>query len=118
MKRIFSIKKRFVVAIKILIGVLTVYYIAITLLKVFICKPIEKFWNHDAPGSCLNINTVFISDCVISLVTDLVILVSPLPVIWGLQMDLRRKLGSSVGLVVGSMYGYASPVREFYLRMY
>ncbi|KAF2681131.1 hypothetical protein K458DRAFT_310450 [Lentithecium fluviatile CBS 122367] len=109
--RIFNIKKRFVFSVRMLIGVLALYYIAITLVKIFICKPVEKFWNHKTPGKCLNTNTVFISDCVVSLVTDFVILVSPLPVIWNLQMDLRRKLGSSVALAVGAIACVASILR-------
>jgi hypothetical protein len=102
--RIFSIKKRFVVSVKVLIGLLVTYYLAITLAKVFICKPVAKFWNHALPGTCLNMNAIFISDCIVSLITDVVILISPLPIIWSLKMDLKHKLGSSVALVVGSMY--------------
>jgi hypothetical protein len=103
LKRIFHIKKRFVASIHGLVLVLALYYIAITLVKIFICKPVEKFWNPKISGRCLNTNVIFVSDCVISLITDVVILVSPLPVIWGLQMDLKHKLGSSVVLVVGAV---------------
>ncbi|KAF2870609.1 hypothetical protein BDV95DRAFT_574227 [Massariosphaeria phaeospora] len=109
--RIFSIKKTFVVSVKILIGVLALYYIAITLVKIFICKPVEKFWNHTVPGTCLNTNTIFISDCIIALITDFVILATPLPVIWGLQMDVKKKLGSSFALVVGAIACVASILR-------
>jgi hypothetical protein len=104
LKRIFSIKKRFVISVQILVAILSTYYIAITLVKIFICKPVEKFWNRNVPGSCLNTNVIFVSDCMVSLITDFIILVAPLPVIWGLQMDLKRKLGSSLALVVGAMY--------------
>ncbi|KAF2002185.1 hypothetical protein P154DRAFT_385060, partial [Amniculicola lignicola CBS 123094] len=109
--RIFRVKKPFVYSVQILITVLSFYYIAITLVKIFICKPIEKFWNQKLPGTCLNTNTIFVSDCIISLVTDSIILVSPLPVIWGLQMDLKQKLGSSVALVVGALACIASILR-------
>jgi hypothetical protein len=101
--RVFHIKKTFVTSAKILISILTLYYVAITLVKIFICSPVEKFWNHAAPGTCLNSNIIFISDCVVALITDFIILVAPMPVIWSLQMNIKQKLGSSFALAVGAM---------------
>jgi len=101
--RIFSIKRRFVLAVKVLVSFLALYYIAITLVKVFICKPVEKFWIPATPGSCLHTKAIFIFDCVMSLITDCVILFSPLPAIWGLQMGFKRKLGTSVALAIGAV---------------
>jgi hypothetical protein len=101
--RVFNIKRGFVVGLKIIIAVLTLYYIAITIVKIFICNPVEKFWNHAHPGTCLNSNVIFISDCIVALITDCVILVAPMPVIWALQMNFKKKLGSSFALAVGSM---------------
>ncbi|KAF2704081.1 hypothetical protein K504DRAFT_495265 [Pleomassaria siparia CBS 279.74] len=109
--RVFHIKKRFVVVVKIIMGILTLYYIAITAVKIFICNPVEKFWNHPIPGTCLNSNLIFISDCIVALITDCVILVAPMPVIWTLQMNTKQKLGSSFALAVGAIACVASIVR-------
>jgi hypothetical protein len=117
LKRVFRIKKNFVLAMQVLIYVLALYYVAITFVKIFICKPVQKFWNPKVPGTCLNSNTIFISDCIVSLITDFVILISPLPVIWGLQMDLKRKLGSSVALVVGAVYEFLLSLEMAFYRL-
>lgn len=101
--RIFHIKKRFVLAVKVFIWASALYYIAITLVKIFICTPVQKFWNHKLAGKCLNTNTIFISDCVIALLTDLMVLCTPMPVIWGLQVDTKKKLGITFSLVVGAV---------------
>ncbi|PVI00619.1 hypothetical protein DM02DRAFT_526568, partial [Periconia macrospinosa] len=97
-------KKHFVASLKVLVGFSSIYYIIITLLKIFICTPIPKIWVHNLPGKCLNSNAIFIADCVIFLVTDFVILSLPLPVIWGLQMPVRHKINSSFALVIGAMH--------------
>jgi hypothetical protein len=102
--RIFRVKTRFVFYIHMLIAVLTAYYTAITFAKIFVCVPADKFWKPKVPGRCISYHDVYISDCVVSLITDFVILFAPLPVIWSLQMDLKHKLGSSFALAVGSMY--------------
>jgi hypothetical protein len=87
-----------------LIAVLAAYYTAITFAKIFVCVPAEKFWKPTVPGRCISYHDVYVSDCVVSLITDFVILFAPFPVIWSLQMDLKSKLGSTFALAVGSMY--------------
>ncbi|KAF2011828.1 hypothetical protein BU24DRAFT_425657 [Aaosphaeria arxii CBS 175.79] len=101
--RIFRIKKRFVLFVSVFSAVLGLYYIATTLVVTFICNPVPKFWDQKRPGKCLNTNVIFICNCVVSLVTDVMILVLPLPVIWSLNMTLKQKIGSSFALAVGAV---------------
>ncbi len=107
--RIFEVERRFVKITKVLIWILSAYYFAITAAKIFICWPIPKFWNPRLPGRCLNSNTIFISDCIISIVTDCLILCAPLAIIWKLQMSVKQKVGSSLILVAGGLYVISNP---------
>lgn len=102
--RIFDVQRRLIKIIKRLIWILFAYYFAITITKIFICWPIAKFWNPYLPGKCLNSNTIFISDCIIAIITDCVVLCTPIPLIWNLHMGVMQKVGSSVALVAGGLY--------------
>lgn len=101
--RIFSIKRGFVLFARIFIAAISLGYIAITLVTIFICHPIEKFWNPLLPGSCMNSNTIFISACVVAIITDCIILCAPCSIIWKLQMSFWSKVGSTVALIAGGL---------------
>ncbi|EEA25140.1 conserved hypothetical protein [Talaromyces marneffei ATCC 18224] len=69
-------------------------------------------------GSCLNQGKVIVADSVMSVVTDLAILILPLPLTWSLQMPLEKKLKvigllSAGGLATGfSLYRLVMIVQD------
>ncbi|KAI1288307.1 hypothetical protein F5Y03DRAFT_93837 [Xylaria venustula] len=64
-------------------------------LVIFACEPREKFWDSLVIGTCTNaIATVYIAP-IINLVFDVIILLLPQRVIWGLKLSLQKKLGLS-----------------------
>lgn len=90
--RIFKPYKGKVLFIYILLGLLTIYYIIAEGIKLGMCEPVSAFWTK-APGAfCLDQQAALIADSVISLATDLIILILPLPLTWSLQMPLNKKL--------------------------
>jgi len=56
------------------------------------CIPISKAWERSEPGSCLKQGSLFASQSIISLVTELLIVLLPAPLVWRLQMPRRQKL--------------------------
>jgi hypothetical protein len=109
--RIFQPYRKWVIFIYIILGVVLAYYIPAFVIKARICNPVSAYWNGtDSGGSCLNQNRVILADSVISMVTDLAILILPLPLTWSLQMPFNQKLKvvgllSAGGLATGfSMY--------------
>lgn len=56
------------------------------------CTPVETYWNFEIPGHCINILAFFRAETAFNLVTNVVILLLPMPMVWHLQMALRRKL--------------------------
>ncbi|KAL8643868.1 MAG: hypothetical protein Q9226_008069 [Calogaya cf. arnoldii] len=69
-------------------------YVGMFLASLFECWPIEKNWEPTmSRGHCLKpkAGTPYVSG-VINVVSDIVVLVLPIPVIWSLKMNLRRKL--------------------------
>ncbi|KAJ5460288.1 uncharacterized protein N7458_001840 [Penicillium daleae] len=93
--RIFAPYRGKVWFIYILLGCLCTYYIIALIIKIRMCYPIPVYWLGKLPngeGSCLDQTAALIADSVISVVSDLIILVLPLPLTWSLQMSRSRKL--------------------------
>lgn len=50
---------------------------------------------------------------VVSVISDLYLILLPLPAVWGLQLPLRRRLGISAMFLVGLMYVIAEQALEY-----
>ena len=72
--------------------------------QIFGCWPVAKSWTPDLPGHCILILKADYGYGSLNIITDLLIFVLPLPMIWRLQLSPRDKLGVSVIFVTGSMY--------------
>ncbi|KAI1110047.1 hypothetical protein F5Y14DRAFT_384680 [Nemania sp. NC0429] len=72
---------------------LTVAY-GITFLGIFImrCSPISAFWNPQPGYWCRGMYTNEFTSVSFSLVIDLAIILLPMPLLWGLQMNLTKRL--------------------------
>lgn len=70
---------------------------------IFLCDPVEKGWNPFLQeGSCGLTTTLFLGSAIPSVVIDLIIMILPLPKIWG----LRTTPGKKVGLITIFILGY------------
>ena len=67
----------------------------------FQCVPIQSFWQQQIPHQCFNQDPFYICVAVLSLVSDVVILLMPIPVVWALQTSKQRKVGLSVVFLLG-----------------
>jgi hypothetical protein len=92
--RIFAPYRKVVIFIYVFLSVLLAYTIAATIAKICICTPIDSFWlgTDVTHGHCLKQLEIFLTDSVISMVSDMTILILPLTLIWGLQMSKTKKL--------------------------
>lgn len=89
---VFAPYKKSVKLIYLLLALLLAYYIPALIIKIRICMPISTYWTRDPSGSCLNQGAVITSDSIMSVISDLAILILPLPLTWSLQMPLKKKL--------------------------
>ncbi|KAL6836946.1 GPCR, PTH11-type [Trichoderma camerunense] len=79
--------------------------------NVFSCIPVEKAWNPIVPGHCLNPVILPYVSGISSSVLDLYTLVLPVPVLVGLNMDLKRKVKVIAVFSIGLLACAASLVR-------
>lgn len=78
-------------------------WISNTLVAIFACTPIRGFYDFSVPAKCINTVQFYWASAVLNVITDFLILVLPMPVVWKLHMSLRRKIGVSLLFVMGGL---------------
>ena len=75
--------------------------VVIFLLCALQCRPLEAFWDHSIDGHCIDGNLYFIVNQVFYVVMDFVILILPIPMIWGLRRAWQDKLALNAVFAIG-----------------
>ncbi|KAF2638709.1 hypothetical protein P280DRAFT_482043 [Massarina eburnea CBS 473.64] len=93
-----------------------------TITEIFQCTPREKIWNPllieagEAGGHCpIDITKHAAASGFINLLSDLIILLLPQRVIWGLNISRKKKIGMSFLFLVGLFATVAAAIRIYYL---
>ena len=90
--RLFSPSPRFRFAVH--IGAATVFcqWFSITLVGIFQCRPVAAFWNRMIQGAkCIDLPLFTKFSGVLNLLTDVLILCLPVPMVWGLNTTKAQK---------------------------
>ncbi|KAL9597902.1 MAG: hypothetical protein Q9219_004855 [cf. Caloplaca sp. 3 TL-2023] len=67
------------------------------------CRPLEYVWDKTTPGgSCMNVMVVFYNNAAFTLAINTVVILLPLPVLWGLQMKKTHKVGVIAIFLLGN----------------
>lgn len=90
--RVFgAIHKKTRIGVYILIGIIVAYYVSGVFIKIFICWPIPSYWKGQTE-KCLDQSAIITADAIISVISDLIILLLPTPLTWSLQLSTKRRL--------------------------
>ncbi|KAL8662642.1 MAG: hypothetical protein Q9168_008225 [Polycauliona sp. 1 TL-2023] len=104
--RIFRVDKRFRIATWILGVTLTVWAIITVFLAIFACRPVAASWNAklmlDPKTRCYpkSWNTMNIFGFC-NIITDFALIIMPMPLVWRMQMDRKKKVGLVLVFVSG-----------------
>ncbi|KAK2763129.1 hypothetical protein FQN54_009765 [Arachnomyces sp. PD_36] len=110
--RVFEPFKKAVISIYVFMALMLAYYIPAIIVKIRICMPIAYFWMGDAiEGSCLDQNSIILADAVMSVVSDLILLVLPIPLGWRLQIPTGKKMRVIGILAAGGLACASSIIR-------
>lgn len=90
-QRVYAPYKKTVLGIKIFELLLFMYYGSGLIVKIRTCWPIEAYWLGQK-DKCLNQDVIVLCDSIISVISDLAILVLPVPLTWSLELSARKKL--------------------------
>ena len=86
---------------------LIVSNIVLTLLWIFQCNPIASAWNKATPGSCFTdaqLQRIIISQALISIISDVILALFPVVLLWNVQIAPRIKAGLCTLMALGLMY--------------
>ena len=79
------------------------YCIALFFAVIFACNPIRKAWDVTVTGgSCIDVLSMFKATASLGIVTDLIMLGLPFPLVLQLKMKTPQKLGVIFVFIVGS----------------
>ena len=81
--------------------ILTAFYAATMLVKIWQCNPRERIWDKEVSGRCINVSSLFNMSGIFNTVTDLLILLIPVKLVWNLRMKRKTKLGIAAVFTVG-----------------
>jgi hypothetical protein len=90
------------------------YAIAFLLVSIFQCDPISLAWTRwdgEHTGTCNNINAQVWASAAINVFLDLVIIILPLPIVYKLNINRRKKLLVTAMFCVGLMVTIVSIIR-------
>ncbi|KAL3452738.1 hypothetical protein BJX65DRAFT_292734 [Aspergillus insuetus] len=88
------------------------YTIALTLALFFACNPLDKNWNpFIVGGSCINRPGVYLATAATNTVSDVVLILIPVNVVWRLRMGWMRKLGAICMFGIGGLTIITSIIR-------
>lgn len=111
MTRVFNPIHNVVIFIYIFIGIMLAYYIPVLVVKIRICNPIARFWDTNIAGTCLDQKSIILADAVVSVASDMAILILPILLIAHLQMSTKKKVRVVAVLGAGGLAVLASIIR-------
>lgn len=110
--RLFGAVKKFTFTVYAVGIFTTIMSIVMALLITVECQPVAYFWNRAIPGGkCWNFQQLVVAVASVDLVTGLMILPLPLPMLWGLQMSTGRKVAVAGLFLIGGFTCLAGALR-------
>lgn len=85
------------------IGIITLSYLATVVSVCLMCTPFAYNWNKTIPGGHCGLIETYRWPSVPNVVTDLAILLMPLPTIWHLHTSVNQKIGLTITFLTGSV---------------
>ncbi|KAL8952372.1 MAG: hypothetical protein Q9222_001708 [Ikaeria aurantiellina] len=85
----------------------------------FQCTPASFYWTQvtmKTKGTCVDLSTLLLVTAITNIVTDVAILVLPMPVVWNLHIQRSQKVAVTGIFLLGSFVCIASIIRAHYLH--
>jgi hypothetical protein len=112
-RRIFS-SPTFRKVVDVFIGILIAWLIAFELATLFQCTPISTIWTrfeYEYGPYCIQVVPYYYTISVTDTLTDVIIMILPLPIIWNLHMPLKQRLAVAGMFLLGAIVIGASLAR-------
>ena len=70
----------------------TIYTAILVLGSIFQCRPIQGAWDPVVEGHCIPVDLLYLICGGMNILTDVMILIAPLPTLWRLHTEIKQKL--------------------------
>ncbi|GKT51114.1 satratoxin biosynthesis SC1 cluster protein 4 [Colletotrichum spaethianum] len=107
----FPLKRTIKIAVYVVMFATVAYSMAGALSWAYLCTPMEKIWNTDLPGTCVDRAMWWLMLSVSDVATDLAILLLPIWILSPLSMRLVKKIEMTIFLMAGGFVIGPSVVR-------
>ena len=78
--------------------------IATPIATLSLCRPFAYNWNQSIPGGkCANKNALYLWGSLPNIITDIAMLILPMPVVWWLHVSKKLKVGLTIAFLTGSL---------------
>ena len=100
----FFVERRYRRAAWFLIGFVAVGCVAFDLTSAFSCSPVAAFWDKSiVHGHCVDLHAFWVSFTVCNIITDIVVWVLPMPVLYNLQLPKKQKVSLIAVFALGGL---------------
>ncbi|KAF2998166.1 hypothetical protein E8E13_003015 [Curvularia kusanoi] len=92
--------------------------LALTILNIAQCRPVDAAWMVPVPATahCTNIVTIYLSSAPLNIITDLAILFLPMPILTGMRLPKKQKIILVITFGFGIFVAIIDVVRIAYLQ--
>ena len=98
-------KRRYTYTLKISMVIITIWSLAIFLFEIFQCSPVPAQWDLSIKGAKCVSGDSFVaaaySISVMTVITDWLYAIIPIPMIWNVQMSVQKKITVAIVLSLG-----------------
>lgn len=91
-------------AVNVMFGVVTLWIVGVFIAGGLICIPANKFWNQSLAGTCLNPYQFYYGSQIPNILTDVILLIMPMQVVWSLHISKYQKMLLCGVFAVGGLY--------------
>jgi hypothetical protein len=95
--------RRFRIVSYVMMAVSLGYLIMVILEGFLLCRPVSYTWNKLQMGKCGNERKVYLSSGIVNLIIDAAIVILPMPMLWGLQLGMAKKVALTVIFGLGAL---------------
>jgi len=99
------------------LAVVNIAGIVLTFIDVFQCKPVSAVFNGSgSTAQCIPLVTLFLASAPVNIITDLAILVLPIPVLTGMRLPQKQKTILVATFALGIFVTVVDVIRIYYLQ--
>lgn len=90
--RIFHKIRSYRIAFWVMGAIIVSWDIAVSMMAIFTCIPVQAAWISSIHGRCLDYQSTFLGTAVSNIIIDVLLLILPMPMLWKLNINTRRKI--------------------------